>query len=549
MSIELRPYQREAVDAIFGYWAAGGGSPLVDLATGLGKSLVIAKLAIDVVTQYPDMRVLVLVHVQELVAQDFSALVRLWPSANSGIYSAGLGRRDAHHQITFASIQSVYKRAAALGPRDLVLIDEAHLIPHSAGGMYRRLISELLDLRPDMRVAGFTATPFRSDSGRLDGGDGRLFDEIVYTYGIGPGIADGWLSQLISKASATEIDVSGVARRGGEFVPGSLEAAADRDELTRAAAAELLRYGADRKSWLIFCSGVAHSYHVRDALRDLGISAETVTGETPAGDRQRIIRDFQAGNIRCLTNAQVLTTGFDAPGVDLIAFLRPTLSTGLYLQMIGRGVRKAPGKNNCLILDFAGNVRRHGPVDIAMPEERKKKGAVEAKKTIDAVRAKACPICETLVAIQAHSCWSCGHEWPVPTAKHDAEADDIPILSTERPRGPEMIPVVTWQARMHTKQGSPDSVVVSYMAGVQTYREWLCFEHGGSIRDKARRWWTRHGGGEPPTTVTEALTRFASLTMPEAIAVERNPMHRWWDVVGRTFANNLIEADRKGEAA
>lgn len=542
--IAARPYQQDAIDAIFNYWAHGGGNPLAELATGLGKSVIIAKLTKDVLDQFPDMRVLVLVHVRELVEQNFRALMRLWPDARAGIYSAGLGRRDAHHRITFASIQSVYRKVAELGPRDLILIDEAHLVPAKAEGMYRTLIEDLRELRPDMRIAGFTATPFRLDSGRLDTGDDRLFDRIVYDYGIGDGIRDGWLSPLISKASATEIDVSAVARRGGEFIPGALEAAADKDGITKAAAAEVAAYGADRRSWLLFCSGVKHAFHVRDALRDLGIRAETVTGDTPAGERARIVRDFKAGYIRALTNAQVLTTGFDAPQVDLVSFLRPTLSTGLYLQMVGRGVRKAEGKENCLVLDFAGNVRRHGPVDAVEPTDRRKGAGVaeDVKVTIDTVRAKECPGCKSLVSVGVFECWVCGHQWPPPPSKHQAHADDIPILSTERPKKPEVLPVVRWEARRHEKEGAPDSLCVTYFAGLNTYREWLCFEHGGPIRQRAHVWWQRHRGGRPPATVTEALDRFDSLVMPAGITVEREG--KWWRVAGRTFAAVLAPEGR-----
>jgi DNA repair protein RadD len=534
--IELRPYQREAVDAIFDYWSRGGGNPLVDLATGLGKSLVIASLTREVLQRWPDMRVLNLVHVRELVEQDFKAMMHLWPQAPVGINSAGLGRRDRRSQILFASIQSVY-RDPSIGDFDLVLIDESHLVPQSGEGMYRKLIERLRGNTPDLRVAGLTATPFRLDSGRLDNGDERLFDEIVYSYDIAAGIADGWLSPLISKASATEIDVSNVVRRGGEFVAGSLEAAADRENLTAAASAEIARYGAERRSWLIFCSGVDHAYHVRDALRGLGIHTETVTGDTPAGERARLIRDFRDGRIRCLTNAQVLTTGFDAPGVDLIVFLRPTLSTGLYLQMVGRGVRVAPDKADCLVLDFAGNVRRHGPVDaIVMPDRMKREVDPDAYKTaIDTVRAKTCPQCESLVGVATVTCKYCGYEWPV-ELKHEAEADDLPILSTERKNMPELMPVVSWQPRRWPKEGAPDTLRVTYFAGLASYHEWLCFEHKGFMRDKAERWWRRHGGGAPPATVAEAINRFDVLTMPSHISVRKNPKGKWWDVVARRFA-------------
>ena len=299
--ISLRPYQAESVEAILSFWQSGGGNPLVDLATGTGKSLVIAKLTQDLLAAYPAMRVLMLVHVRELVAQNVQALLRVWPDAPVGIYSAGLGQRDAHHRITFASIQSVFRRAKAIGQRDLILIDEAHLVPSAGNGMYRKLLDDMRAQTPDLRVAGFTATPYRLDTGRLDDGADRLFDRTVYSYGIGEGIRDGFLSPLISKASATEVDVSNVARRGGEFVAGELEAATDR--ITAEAVQEIVRFGADRRSWLVFCSGVKNAGKTRDALRIAGINAEMVHGETPSAERDRILRDFKAGRIRALAVA------------------------------------------------------------------------------------------------------------------------------------------------------------------------------------------------------------------------------------------------------
>ena len=538
--INLRPYQAEALDAIFDYWSEGGGSPLVDLATGLGKSVVIAELTRRLVETYPDLRVLMLVHVRELVEQNYRALVRLWPEAPAGIYSAGLGKRDAHHRITFASIQSVYKRAQLLGPRDVVIVDESHLVPADGDGMYRKLLDALRVERPDLRLVGFTATPFRMDSGRLD--QGGIFDDTVYSFGIGRGIRDGWLSPLISKASATEIDVSGVAKRGGEFVAGALEAAADDDDVTRAAVAEMIRYGAERKSWLVFCAGVKHAGHVRQALQAAGITAATVTGDTPAGERASIIAGFKAGRIRALTNANVLTTGFDAPGTDMVAFLRPTLSTGLYIQMVGRGTRKADGKEDCLILDFAGNVRRHGPVDIATIDrgpKRKGEEDEDERPKVDTVAAKTCPQCEALIAIRSLECPHCHYVYPVKDKpKHAPVAEVVPILSTERTK-PVGRHVYTWRAHPHRKEGKPDSVRVSYSIGLQTVSEWICPEHTGYARQKFETWWKQHGDSTPPRTVQETIDRFGELTMPQTIFTRINGI--WEEITGRSFLKEAAE--------
>lgn len=534
--IQLRPNQEAAIGAVFDYWAAGGGNPLVEMATGTGKSVVIAKLAEQLLAQYDDMNIIVLVHVRELVEQNAMALLRAWPSAPLGIYSAGLGRRDTHRRILFGSIQSVFRHDGySLGHRDLVLIDEAHLVPKAGEGMYQTFLTALRHSRPDLRVAGFTATPYRLDSGRLDDGEGRIFDRIVYSYGIRQGIEDGYLSPLMSKATATKIDVAGVAKRGGEFIPEALARAVDIDELTRSAVLELAKFGEDRRSWVVFCTGVEHAHHVRDAIQALGFSCAAITGQTPSQERKRAISDFKAGRIRCLTNANVLTTGFDAPGVDMIAFLRPTLSTGLYVQMCGRGTRLADGKDNCLVLDFAGNVRRHGPVDmIDVRPSRKGEKAGTVKE--DRVAAKECPNCSSLQPLGTFICGDCGYEWERrQAAKHEAEADaDTPILSSEAMRmQPADHPVMSWSCARHTKFGAPDSLKVTYMAGLMAFNEWVALEHTGFARTKAERWWRTHGGGEPPATIAEAIGRFKELRRP--VSIQARKAGKWWEIVGRRF--------------
>lgn len=540
---ELRPYQRAAIDAIKDYWANGGGNPLVDMATGVGKSVVIATLIKELLELYPTMRILVLVHVKELVEQDAMAVLRMWPGAPIGINSAGLGQRDRFAQVLFASIQSVHRMGAQLGPRDLILVDEAHLIPNAGQGMYLRLLDDLRELVPDLRVGGFTATPYRMDSGRLDEGDNRIFDEIVYSYGVAQGVRDGFLSPLVSKATGSEIDVSNVTRRGGEFIAGELERAADRRDLIEAAVSEIIERGTDRKSWLVFCSGVQHATNVRDEMRARGVIVETITGKTPHGERDSIIREFKAGRIRCLTNANVLTTGFDAPAVDLVAMLRPTLSTGLYIQSLGRGTRLSPGTNktDCLVLDFAGNIRRHGPVDqiqVGSSAKSASAGRDDTTVKVDSVRAKICPTCQTYISIMEYSCSSCGHEWDRPLPKHEAIADTAPVMMLTAPP-PAWMPVSSVSFSRHTKRYDPEApptMRVDYLCGMVTHSEWVCFEHVDFARRKAEKWWRDMRGGEIiPATVDQAisLAEDGEIVLPAAIMVRQEG--KFERIVARRF--------------
>jgi DNA repair protein RadD len=529
----LRPYQTEAIAALYAYWRAGGGNPLVDMATGCGKSFVIAELIRRLYEGKPSRRFLLLTHVAELVEQDVAALRALWPHAPIGINSAGLGERCWDAPIVVAGIQSVFRNPEALGRRSLVIVDEAHLIPAAGDGMYRTLLDALRRSNPDMRVAGLSATCYRLDSGRLDEGEGRLFDRVVYTYGIAAGIADGWLAPLTARATPIEINVADVGRRGGEFIAGELEQAANRNEIVEGAADEIVARGAERKSWLCFCAGVDHAHHVRDALRRRGIVAETVTGETPQKDRDRIFAEFKAGNIRALTGANIFTVGFDAPAVDLIAMLRPTLSAGLFVQMVGRGTRKAEGKSDCEVLDFAANVRQHGPVDAVSITTRLRKGAAAVERS-NAPRAKACPNCQVYAAVEATCCAACGYSWAsaLRAIKHAARAEAVPILSSH----------VVWldvQAVTLSSYRKPDGAVpvlrVEYTCGRRVLREFIPLEHPGFARSRAEQWWRQMGGlAPPPATVFEALDRQAELDPVTAVAVAREG--DWWRVTARSAA-------------
>lgn len=520
--LSVRPYQQAAVSAIYQYFAEKDGHPLVVIPTAGGKSIVLASFIQGVLRQWPDQRILVVTHVRELIAQNHAEMMGLWPDAPSGIYSAGLGRRDISARVLFAGIQSVHRRAYDVQQCDLVLIDEAHLIPRASDTMYRRFLDTLSRINPALKVIGFTATPYRLDSGLLHEGEGRLFTDIAYEVSIRDLIDHGYLCPLISKATDLTLDVGGVGSRGGEFIPGQLQAAVDRESITRAAIDEILAYGEGRRSWLAFCSGVEHATHVAEALRERGVSCATIFGDTPSAERDRIIAAFKRGEIRTLASMGVLTTGFNAPAVDLIAMLRPTKSAGLYVQMAGRGTRLAPGKDNCLVLDFAGNVARHGPID-----------AVKAKKPAEGEGpppTKICPDCDSILAAAVRQCPDCGHQFPPPEVKVAATASTLAILSAVRAEWMEVSEV---SYRLHEKPGKPPSMRVDYSCGLVRHSEWICFEHTGYARQKAVDWWQRRSSAPVPSTVAEALRSTDSLAVPIAIFVR--PSGRFTEIVNHRF--------------
>lgn len=524
--MHLRPYQQDAIDALYSYFSGSAGNPLVVMPTGTGKSVVIAGFVRNAVEAWADTRILILTHVKELIEQNYMALLRAWPEAPAGIYSAGLSRRDIRAQLLFAGIQSIHRHAMKVQRCDLVLIDEAHLLGRSDSGMYRSFLAELNQINAGMlKVVGFTATPYRLDSGMLHEGKDRLFTDIAYQVPVLDMIRQGYLCPVVPKHTTTQLDVSGVGVRGGEFVAKELEAAVDREDVTRAAVAEIVEHGQGRGSWLIFCSGVAHAKHVRDAIREHGITAEVVTGDTPAPERDGIIRAFKAGRLRCITNANVLTTGFDAPGTDLIALLRPTKSVGLYVQMVGRGTRLAEGKDDCLVLDFAGNTARHGPIDTVDGRKKEKGEAGEAP-------VKVCPECQAINHASVRRCFSCDHEFPPPEIKVAAQAASNALLSTQHVA--EWVPINSVGYSLHEKPGKPASMRVEYRGGLLSYAEWVCFEHVGYPREKAVRWWQQRAPGIPvPSTVARALAHTGELREPTGIRVR--PAGQYHDILSYRF--------------
>ena len=394
-----------------------------------------------------------------------------------GIYSAGLRKKEIGEPITFAGIQSVRTKAARIGHVDIVIIDESHLVSHKDQGGYRALLNDLLVINPNLRVIGLTATPYRLGHGYITDKP-ALFDALIEPVSIEELIYKGYLSRLKSKLTKTQYDVSGVHKKGGEYIESELQAAVDTHDKNVSVIQEIMRYGADRKSWLIFCSGVDHAHHIKDVLVSLGITAECVTGDTPAKDRDKMLKEFKAGRIRAMTNANVLTTGFDAPGIDLIAMLRPTMSPGLYVQMAGRGLRIYDGKLDCLVLDFACVVEQHGPITNVKPPPKKGDKVGEAP-------VKVCENCQEICHASVKVCPACETPFPAPETP-PMRLSNLDIMGVE---GIEM-EVTSWHWRKHISRTSGKEMIsVSYYGGLSELpvTEYLAVTHDGYAGTKSRR--------------------------------------------------------------
>ncbi len=466
MQLQLRPYQAQSV-YLLNRAINAGAHPLCVLPTGAGKSLVLAELL-----KQRDERVLVLSHVAELLEQDAAALRNLAPELTQSFYSAKLKEKKLGTQVVFGSVQSVYRNLDDFHyPRRLVLIDEAHLCPRKSEAMYAQVFEHF---SAATRV-GFTATPMRLDSGSLVEGEGAWFDTVAHQVEAAELIEQGYLLPLTGIITEQQADLDGVAKRGGEFVAEEAQEAVMRTLSLSDAVAQACQLARKRKSWLVFAAGIKHANEIINELRAQRINAEMILGETESEQRSERIERFRNGEIRALVNVGVLTTGFDAPALDCIISMRPTMSQVLWQQILGRGMRLAVGKENCLLLDFVGNLERLGGAgvvietrDMRLPEAQE---AAKLKRTNAKRTARKAP------------------------TFFDASHRD-PMLSGE-----------TFEARVHKisyfvvpsrKQPGKRLMVAAYHLEDQfgralSARQFVCVEYAGGARFHAVRWYAGRG--------------------------------------------------------
>ncbi|WP_253449214.1 DEAD/DEAH box helicase [Halomonas sp. Y3] len=383
----LRPYQQEAVRRVVAHFRGSDDPAVVVLPTGSGKSLVIAELA-----RLARGRVLVLAHVRELVEQNHAKYQAYGLSAD--IFSAGLGRKESGRQVVFGSVQSVVRGLDRFddGNFTLLVIDECHRVSPAEDAGYRRVIERLRGANPRLKVLGLTATPYRLGQGfiyhrhhhgMVRGEADCFFRDCVFEQPLRLMVKQGYLAEPRRIDAAVErYDFSAlVPSSRGLFREEELNRVAAGNRATPGIIAEVVERARDRQGVMLFAASVAHAEEILGYL-PVG-EAALVTGETPSAERERLIAAFKARELKYLVNVAVLTTGFDAPHVDLIAILRPTESVSLYQQIVGRGLRLSPDKRDCLILDYAGN-----PWDLYAPEV----GSAKPDSDSEPVQVE-CPAC------------------------------------------------------------------------------------------------------------------------------------------------------------
>lgn len=499
--LTLRPYQSDAIAAVEKYISTHADNPCVVLPTGAGKSLVIAEMLRRWRSGCQKFRAIVLAHRKELVEQNLKEFLGCAPGEDAGVYSAGLGLHQMDHAITFAGIDSVSKRAGDFPPFDVVVVDEAHRIPPNGEGRYREFIRIAKICNPRLRVIGFTATPYRLGCGPICHPD-HILNEICYEANVADLIRDGYLCMLRSKVSSDSApDISDVKRNGrGDYVLTALSTAVDK--VVESAVASALNHIAseNRRAIVWFCVDVKHCREVEACLISAGIhDVAVVTAETTADDRSLSAERFRRREIRHLINCNVFTEGFNVKFVDCVVLLRPTMSKGLYAQMVGRGLRVHPDKSDCLVLDYARCIETHGPIDCLDSGD---------------VKLEVCQQCEEVFSRAVRKCPKCGWEIPkVEVERREAEERQRNMNSTVASQAeilqtiPHILPVDDVIVSIHSKPDRPDSLCVTYITGISAYKEWICLDHDGFAGMHARKWWARRFG---PVSAAKANVKEAA---------------------------------------
>ncbi|NBJ00427.1 DEAD/DEAH box helicase [Lachnospiraceae bacterium] len=372
--MELRPYQREAKEAVFENWDNGTKKTLLVLPTGCGKTIVFAKITEECVRQGD--RVLILAHRGELLDQAADKIAKA-TGLGCATEKAEQTCIGSWFRIVVGSVQSMMReKRLERFPEDFfgtIIIDEAH---HCVSDSYQRVLNHF----PCAKILGVTATPDRGDMKNL----GNVFESLAYEYTLPRAIKEGYLSPIKAITIPLKVDLSGVGVQSGDFKLGDLGTALD--PYLREIAEEMKKYCMDKKT-VVFLPLVKTSQKFRDILNENGFCAAEVNGESQ--DRTDILRDFEAGRYNVLCNSMLLTEGWDCPSVDCIAVLRPTKVRSLYCQMVGRGTRLAPGKDHLLLLDFLWHTERH---ELCHPAHLICENEEVAKKMTENLETAGCPM-------------------------------------------------------------------------------------------------------------------------------------------------------------
>lgn len=414
VSFVLRSYQADAVEKLRASYRSGRRAPLFVLPTGGGKTAVFSYIAENAVSR--SKRVTILVHRQELLLQASRSLARL--GVPHGIISPKFSANAEAVQV--ASVQTLARRLDRVAAPDLIIVDEAH---HATSASYRAVLRAF----PNAAILGVTATPCRTDGAGLS----DVFDDLVEGPSISELISGGFLVEPVVYAPPVGIDLAGVRRKMGDYDKRELGDRIDKPSITGDAVQHYLRLCGGQPA-IAFCVSVQHAEHVAEEFRAAGLRALRVDGTMDDSARRAAIEGLGDGSVDVLTSADLIGEGVDVPRVAAAILLRPTQSTALYLQQVGRALRPYEGKSRAIILDHVGNTMRHG-----LPDEdrewsldgqpRSRRGGGDGPL----VRVEQCAACFFVFEAGPERCPACGNQAPIKIRKIEVTEGELRKLTRE----------------------------------------------------------------------------------------------------------------------
>lgn len=475
--ITPRDYQAEAVDAARRALAENPKTLIIS-PTASGKSVMIAMIC-EAASRKGN-RVLSLCMQGEILDQNETTLNRLNPDISTGIYCAGQGRKDTSADVIFASRDSLGKNPEACGRFDLCIVDEAHLVNPKAKTQYQKIFSAL-----DFKyVVGLTGTPWRLNGGNI-WGDNGYFDSVAYNICLNLLVDRGYLSKYrYPEARKTIVDASSVeVASTGDYKKDALDAVSTPDDIVRACVDSWESEASARRCSIFFCTSLDHAKKVTDELVSRGYKTGYLDGTTKKRERAELLADAKAGFYECLVNVGVLTTGVDIPCIDTVIMLRPTKSAALYIQCMGRGLRLFEGKDDCLILDYAGNVERFG-TDLGKPivkdvrVEMNKEHSDEPRDDEKTLKGpKICPECLTEVGRYDFVCVACGYQF--------LKLDSTPFGLLKEGKFNRVENYKYYKSS--TQKGEPCYIVEWHLGRQKPLKEWLLHEREGYFGERMRK--------------------------------------------------------------
>ena len=563
--LQLRPYQKEAVDNTIAQLKKSPEPCLIDASVSSGKSLMVA--ALMKFMEDNNRNSICLTMTSELVEQNSDEYVDY--AYKCSVFCAGLGKRNWRLPSVFATPQTLIAAIKKRHPiskkkMSLIVVDECHQINfRDKKTTYMRIINHYKEINPNLRIVGLTGTPFRG-KGESILGDGKFFQHKTADIGM------SWLIEnkfvvppVYGRHKSDDYDFSSCKlQSNGKFKASDLANASEGKRLTHDIVQEVISNSQDRGGVLIFASTIAHCKEILESLPPK--DSCMITGETPDKERQTLINKIKSGEIKYTVNLNVLTVGFSAPYIDHVVFMRPTESAVLWVQAVGRGVRDKEGKDNCLVSDYAGNLERLGDVDNPVITDMVKNRDRDIEKDVpcpecgemnsvfarrcvgydyDGVRCgfffdfKPCPNCETQNDTTARNCRDCGHELIDPNAKLTRKSAFR--IGVE----PVSVPVINTEYTRHKKRGGGvDTLRIDYMVQLPNEKaeiisEWFSPNASGYPRHIFKREFVaKHAPSMIDYTLDEVLFNKHEIKSPTNLLINKMVGSKYLNIVLKEFS-------------